>query len=331
LSRSRYSYQVEPGQQITDEYLVQNTGTTAQTVTVYATDAFNSEDGNFALLNGDERATEAGSWVTFEGGAAQVVVELAPDESRVLLFTMTTPADALPGDHAGGIIVSAISDNGEIALDRRVAIRLYVRVKGELQPNLSVGSIAASYTPAFNPFAGEVTLTTTVQNNGNVALGATTITNVRGIFDIPLSGDVNLEIPELLPGTKRTVTIVVPGVGPWVLLAPHLSLTATVDPGAINPGPLPRVERETSLFAMPWVLVILALIIAAIVLIVRLRRVANNRRAVAWVEYTEAEARRKAREVEERAATTASTAPTAATSAAAPKAKVEKKPALDEV
>lgn len=318
-TRSRYSYQVEPGQQISDEYYVQNSGTTAQSVTVYATDAFNSDDGSFALLNGDQAPSDAGSWVTFDGGASQVTIDLAPAESRVIPFTVTTPADASPGDHAGGIIVSAISESGEISLDRRVAVRLYMRVKGDLQPNLSVGSVAASYTPNINPFAGEVSVTLTVRNAGNVALGADTIANVRGLFGLPLSGDVNVEIPEMLPGTTRTVTMTVPGVGPWVLLSPHVSLTPKIDQGAINPGPLLRVERDTSLFVVPWVLFVLILLIAAVVVVMRLRRRANDRRAAAWLEYTEAEARRKAREDEERAAADLAAAPVAKKTRAAKK------------
>jgi dihydroorotate dehydrogenase (fumarate) len=329
-SRSRYSYQVEPGQQITDEYLVQNTGSTAQKVTVYATDAFNSEDGNFALRDGNEKPTDVGTWVAFEGGATQVIIDLAPGATQVLPFTVTTPADALPGDHAGGIIVSAITDAGTIALDRRVAIRMYVRVKGDLQPNLTVSSIAASYAGDINPFAGKVSLTMTVKNTGNVALGANTVTNVRGLLGIPLSGDVNIEVPELLPGTTRTITVVVPGVGPWVLLSPHVSLAAIVDPGALNAGPLPKAERETSMFVMPWVLLILLVVIAAIIVFVRLRRRMNDRRAQAWIEYTEAEARRVAREEEEAAAALAAAAAAAAPFAAKRPSRAKKPTPVEE-
>ena len=322
-TRSRFSYQVEPGQVINDEYLVVNTGTTAQQVTVYATDAYNGDEGNFDLLEGGEEPTDAGSWVTFEGGADRVVLDLQPEETRVVPFTMTTPADASPGDHAGGILASAISGAGQISLDRRIAVRLYVRVKGDLQPALSVGSIAAEYHGSLNPFAGEVTMTMTVRNTGNVAMGATTVNGVRGILGIPLSGDVNVEVPEMLPGTSREVTTTVTGVGPWLLLSPHVSLRATVDEGALNPGALPSAERETNLFVVPWALLILILVVAVIIVVVRLRRRANDRKAQAWLEYTEAEARRVAREEEERAAAEAAKAAEPAPTKRAP---AKKKP-----
>ncbi|POH66197.1 MULTISPECIES: WxL protein peptidoglycan domain-containing protein [Cryobacterium] len=295
-SRSRFSYQVEPGQQISDEYLVRNSGTTAQSVTVYATDAFNAEDGSYSLLEGDAEPVDAGNWVAFDGGVDTVQVDLAPGASQIIPFTVTVPADAVPGDHAGGIIVSALSPAGQVSVDRRVAIRLYARVKGELQPGLTISSIVSSYRGELNPFAGETSLTISLQNTGNVSLGANTVAQVRGIFGIPLSGLTKIKIPEMLPGSSRTVTLVVPGVGPWVYLNPQVSLAATVDPDALEAGVLPTAERSSDMFVVPWAFVILLVLIGFTLLVVRLGRSRDSARATAWIAYTEAEARRQARD-----------------------------------
>ncbi|TFB84057.1 DUF916 domain-containing protein [Cryobacterium algoricola] len=294
--RSRFSYQVEPGQAVNDEYIVENTGTTTQAVNVYATDAFNAEDGTFALLEGAEAPKDAGSWVTFDNGTGRVSVTLEPGAQQVLPFTVTTPADASPGDHAGGIVVSALSPAGQVSVDRRVAIRLYARVKGLLQPALTISSIESSYEGSINPFAGETKIRVSLTNTGNVSLGANTVSQIKGIFGIPLSGLTDQEIPELLPGSSRTVTLTVAGVGAWVYLNPHVSLAATVDPDALNAGVLPSAERDSSLFVVPWAFLILLLVAAVTWIIVRLSRKRDSTRAAAWVEYTEAEARRKARE-----------------------------------
>jgi len=294
-TRSRFSYQVDPGQQVSDEYLVQNTGTTPQSVTVYATDAFNADDGSFSLLDGGVAATDVGRWVSFDGGSEKVEVTLEPGGQQVIPFTVSVPADARPGDHAGGIIVSALSPAGEVSVDRRVAIRLDARVHGELQPGLTISSITSSYTGELNPFAGETSLTISLQNTGNVSLAANTVAQVRGIFGIPLSDLVRTPIPEMLPGSSRSVTIVVPGVGPWVYLNPSVSLAATVDEDALPPGLLPTAERSSDMFVVPWALVILLLLAGFAWLFVRLSRTRDSARARAWVEYTEAEARRKAR------------------------------------
>jgi hypothetical protein len=177
--RSRFSYEVAPGQQLTDNYSVTNTGTTAQVMRVFSTDAFNTEDGSFGLLDTDAPAVDAGAWVTFENGATYVDVPLEPGESKLVAFTMSVPADASPGDHAAGIVISVTSPQGQILVDRRVATRLYVRVPGDLQAALTVGSISSSYEAQVNPLDGTTTVTFTVRNPGNIALSGTMIVGAR--------------------------------------------------------------------------------------------------------------------------------------------------------
>ena len=294
-TRSRFSYQLEPGQQIADQYQVQNIGDTVQAMTVYATDAFTSGDGSYSLLEGAAEPKEVGSWVRFTGGVTRVTLTLKPGASQILPFTLKVPADAGPGDHAGGILVSAVSETGEVNLDRRVGTRLYARIKGELQAGLTITSIAASYTPDFNPFVGRTAVTYTVTNNGNVALGANVVAKVGGLFGIPLVERSTSTIPEMLPGESRTMASNVTGVGQWVFLNPVVDLAATIDTDALNPGPLPSAQRDTTLFVVPWMLVGLIVLAGLTWLIARLSRHRNNKRALAWVEYTEAEARRNAR------------------------------------
>jgi len=100
----------------------------------------------------------------------------------------------------------------------------------------------------------------------------------------------------MLPGSSRTVSLVVPGVGAWVFLNPHVSLTATVDPDALSAGALPSAERDDTLFVVPWALLILLVVATVTWLLLRLGRRRDARKATAWIEYTEAEARRKASE-----------------------------------
>jgi dihydroorotate dehydrogenase (fumarate) len=290
-SRSRFSYRVDPGQAVADQYFVQNTGTVAQKVTIYATDAFNSEDGGFALLDTSETPSDVGSWVLFDGGVSRVDLTLAPGESRVVGFTMTVPAEATPGDHAGGIVVSAQSDGeGQVVLDRRIATRLYARVKGDLFPLLAISSIDAKYTgDFFNPFGGTATITTTLSNTGNVSLGASVVAGVNGVFGIPLTQFVRLEVPELLPGTTRTYSFEVTGVGAWIYLNPYISLLGTIDEDAIVPGPMPVMARSVSLFVVPWHFLIALIVVGAVIIGMRARARSNEDRAAEWIAYAAAQ------------------------------------------
>jgi len=292
--RSRFSYQVDPGQHLDDFYLVRNTGTTVQNMKIFSTDAFDTPRGEFSLLDTKASPRDSGSWVTFPNGSNSLTVPLAPGESKIVSFRLTVPADASPGDHAGGIVVSVATPQGNIVVDRRIATRLYVRVKGALQAALTVSSITSTYHLALNPFAGSTRVKFTVKNNGNVALGANLVASIKTYFGIGASGLQRTSVAELLPGSTRVVTVDVPGVAQLGYLNPHVSLVPTVDPDALNPGPLRDVERDTTLFVTPWWLLILLVIAAAIVVVVRIRRRLDGSRAAAWIEHTEAEARRKA-------------------------------------
>lgn len=289
-NRSRFSYQLDPGQTISDEYFVQNTGTADQAVTIYATDAFNSDNGDFALLDTSETPRDVGSWVVFDGGVSRVDLTLEPGQSRIIGFTLNVPAEATPGDHAGGIVVSAQTNGEQVVLDRRIATRLYARIQGDLLPQMAISSIDASYNGEFfNPFGGTATITTTLSNTGNVSLGANVVAGVNGLFGIPLAQFVRIEVPELLPGTTRTYSFEVTGVGAWVFLNPYVKLAGTIDADAINPGPMPTAERSVAIFVVPWHFLLLLLVAGVILLQIRSRSRTNEQRAEEWIAYVAAQ------------------------------------------
>lgn len=294
--RTRFSYSVEPGQQVTDNYVVKNTGTTTRTLKVFATDAYNTEDGSYGLLDTDAVPTDGGSWITFDGGATSLDIPLDPGASQVIPFTVTVPADAAPGDHASGMVISSTATDGQILVDRRVATRLYIRVPGDLQPGLTISSIAADYQGEFNPFTGQTNVTFTVQNTGNVALGATMVAGVNTYFGIGAGEQTRQDLAEMLPGATRTITMTVSGIGQLGYLNPYVSLQPTVDSDALDPGPLAQVNRDTITFAIPWLLLVVIVLGLGIWGFLVLRRRRDEKTAREWIAYTEAEARRKARE-----------------------------------
>ena len=203
-TRSSFSYELQAGQQITDYFLASNTGTTALTATVFSTDAFNSDDGGFALLDTAAAPTDVGGGVAFDG-AKKVEIPLQPGESKVVTFVLTVPADARPGDHPGGIVMSVQKGDGQVLVDRRVGTRLYVRVPGDLQPVLTVSSFTASYDGKWNPFDGTTNITATVKNTGNVALAGEALIGVKGPFGIPVGKASTDLVDELLPGGETTL------------------------------------------------------------------------------------------------------------------------------
>jgi hypothetical protein len=290
--RTRFSYSADPGQTVTDQVLVGNTGNARQDFTVYATDAYNSSDGTFSLLATADTPTALGSWVKFDNGEDRIQFSLDPDEVRLLTFTVAFPADATPGDHAGGLVASVIENGQQVNLDRRVATAMYARVSGELQPRLTVSSFDAAYQGDWwNPFNGTVKMLYTVTNSGNVALAANVTGSVNTWFGVPAAGQQGAGLPTLLPGNSATYELAVQGVGQWLYLNPAVTLRPFVD--ATDPALqvlVPPVSRDGVVWAVPWMLLILLVIAAAIYLFVRWRRRRDEVRAQEWIEYTEQQA-----------------------------------------
>jgi hypothetical protein len=299
--RSRFSFEMGPGQSLTDKYYVINNGTVAQHIVVYPTDAFNADNGDFALFAATDEPRDVGTWITFDG-QTKLELDLEPGKSQVIPFQVTVPADARPGDHVGGIVASVLSPDGQVRLERRVATRLYVRVSGDLQPGFTIGPLTTSYDATINPFNGTVKATFTLTNSGNVVLGAKATSSVSGFFGIPLSGEVTKEIPELFPGATRSYTVEIPGVWQWIWANVKVSLVAVPADGDRAVGAMPSTQRDAAVWGVPWVLLVVVLILVIILLFRRSMKRANQKRAAAWLEYTEAEARRRARDEADQAA-----------------------------
>ena len=203
--RTRFSYQVDPGQRVDDSFLVVNTGTAAQAFTVVGTDAFNDDEGEFALLPTADEPKTIGQWVRFENDANRIEFTLGPGERRVLPFRIELPAEATPGDHVGGLVASVVTPGEQVNVDRRVGTRIYARVSGQLQPRLSVSSIDASYSGDWwNLLNGTVTVRYTVDNPGNIALAGNVTGGVNTWFGIPVFSDSAGAIDELLPGNTSS-------------------------------------------------------------------------------------------------------------------------------
>lgn len=294
--RTRFSYSADPGQQLSDYYLVRNAGTLPQTFTVLATDAFNDEAGDFALKATAEAPADLGTWVMFENGDSRIQFELQPGESRLLPFTVTVPANATPGDHSGGIVASVVTPEAQVKIDRRLGTRMYVRVSGDIQTGLAVGQLSGSYSGDWwNPFTGSLTLRYTVENIGNIALASNVSIGLNTWFGIPLSTVAGDAIPELLPGGTRTYETEVPGIAAWGYLNPWVKLNPFVEgDDATKRLQVQATTRDAIVIAMPWMAVAVLVLIALIIGFRAWRRRVDAQRAAAWIEYTEAEARRKA-------------------------------------
>jgi dihydroorotate dehydrogenase (fumarate) len=274
--RQRFAYQLKPGQKVTDNVEVANRGSAPLTLRVYATDAYNSPDGAFALLTSKQAPAGVGTWADFgqrckpATGPACVIpswatVTLKPGTRAVIPFTLTVPADARPGDHAAGLIASLVAGKGQVSVESRVITRMYVRVAGPLQPVISIGGLKTSLAGGVGLTGHALGITYTLTNTGNVALRGHVDVWVDGPFGNQVASAPTVTTPELLPGQSRTLSARLPGVSQEGLLSANVRLRPFVDAKALAPGHLADTQRDASIAAVPWLLVvILALALAGL-------------------------------------------------------------------
>ncbi|WP_394554033.1 WxL protein peptidoglycan domain-containing protein [Agromyces sp. MMS24-JH15] len=270
-TRENYAYRVDAGETIEDAIVIANHDDAPIALDVYAADGFTSESGQLDVAPRSATPRDLGSWLV--PAADRVVVP--PGEAIEVPFTVEVPANATPGDHAGGILTSLVDPEADqgLTVDRRLGIRIHLRVDGALAPELAIDDLRVGYEGTANPFgAGEATVRYTVRNAGNVRLSAGQAVTVAGPFGmLPVAAAGLADVPELLPGETWPVEVRVAGV------LPTFAVTATValDPRAPERADVDAepVEAIAAAPAIPWVLLVVALLIAAgVVLGLRLAR-----------------------------------------------------------
>ncbi|MGD8194391.1 WxL protein peptidoglycan domain-containing protein [Herbiconiux sp. P18] len=263
--RTSYSYALDPGTSVEDTLVVVNHGAEALDLGVYAADGYTTDSGQFDVVVGGAESTAVGAWLH----SANPTVHLEPGATADLPFTLTVPENATPGDYAGAIVTSlAQTDDAQgINVDRRLGIKVSLRIGGDLTPGLAVENMHVDYDGGWLPFvAGDATVGYTLHNTGNAVITAEQAAGVSGPFGwFQADAEAIPAAPQLLPGESWTVSVPVSGVPPLFLL----TATATVAPVVLDASgsttSLDPVSAEATGWAVPWTLVITGLVVLALV------------------------------------------------------------------
>ncbi|MGW1047369.1 WxL protein peptidoglycan domain-containing protein [Streptomyces sp. NPDC002547] len=261
--RSSYSYNVNPGGQIKDAMVVANHSNTPLRLALYAADGFTTDTGRLDLLTKDKKSVGIGAWVHADRDS----VVIKPGKTVQIPFTVAVPAHATPGDHVGGILTSLkqSDDAAGINVDRRLGIRVKLRVSGVLKPKLTIENLHVDYSGSPNPFAkGEATVTYTIHNTGNATLSARQELSVTGPFGwLRTNAGGPAALPELLPGESWKVKLPVHDVAPAVNLTANATLTPLLTDASGSTTPLKPVEATAHGWAIPWTLLLLLVVLVA--------------------------------------------------------------------
>ncbi|RYV49983.1 DUF916 domain-containing protein [Pengzhenrongella frigida] len=275
--RTRFELQADVSAAVTDRVLVANASTAEQTFAVYGADAYNTPAGGYDLRAAATAPTDVGLWVTTD----TPTVTIAALSTAVVGFTVTVPEGASPGDHAGGVVVSLVNPTPTadgVLLDTRVAVRLNVRVPGELTPSLEVRAVHASATGSWLPFAPAPTeVSYEVANTGNVKIIGKPRIRVTGPLGLELATGVAVDTQEVLPGQSVTVRSLLDGVAPIGLVAAVVDVDMVAAPGPDTEIPLVSSTASSPFFVVSWTGLAVVLLVAALAWLL-VRRARQRRR-----------------------------------------------------
>jgi hypothetical protein len=265
------------GASVRDSVTLWNYGDTDLLFKIYAKDAFNTAEGGFDLLTATQPSTDVGGWVALE----QSTVRVPARSGLPVPFTLTVPPNATPGDHAAGLVASLATSGApdaerNVLVDHRVGSRLYLRVPGVLNPSLTIDEVEATYRHVVNPVgSGELDVTFTVTNAGNIRLKGSQKVTLSGPFGRTLQERALDDLPELLPGTsvRRTERF---SVAPLVRISADVTITPIVGGGRTGDVVPEATTRSSSVWAMPWTLLA---VLAALLVGWRITRRVRRRRS----------------------------------------------------
>lgn len=257
--RTYLEHELQPGASADDAIAITNHGESELTVRVFATDAFSDpRSGGFSLLPSGEAPRDAGAWVHLAASEVTIPARATAEVPVVI----SVPADAEPGDHAGGLVTAYTSDavdqDGQpVLLESRIAMRLYLQVAGERRPSLAVEDAWSTFTPGAHQVTGTLRVAYTVRNTGNTRLGADEDLRAQGPFGVGLRSPALSTVAELLPGDRVRREVVVEDVPAALALTTRIAVT----PVDLRTGTeLAPVVVTTGTSAVPW-LALLALVL----------------------------------------------------------------------
>jgi len=196
-TRSYFVFDAQPGQTITNNVRVLNTGSAAGTARLYAVDSTTGQTSGTVFLSQADPRHDAGAWLSL---AAQDVT-LNSGQSQVVSFTLTIPTGVRPGQHVGGIVAEdtqlqtseAEATGAKVAglhvnVQTRTIVAVQVNLPGAAVQQLDISGVAPGGQN------GNQVVTIGLHNSGDVMLqpkGSIQIADSRGqvLQDLPLTLD----------------------------------------------------------------------------------------------------------------------------------------------
>ena len=202
LSPVKKVYRVDPGSTTSDTLTIINDGALDYTFITY-TRPYSVKDEQYEPdFFTIKTNTDIDSWVKF----SQKSFEVKAGETKVIPYTLTVPANAVPGGHYGVLFAEtqpqAVKPSGSfVERKKRVGSLIYATVNGDFKTGGSFGAVETPYLQFKAPLISSVA----VENSGDSDFAVDTVYAVSDLFG-------NRKFTEtkqfqILPRTKRVIQL----------------------------------------------------------------------------------------------------------------------------
>jgi len=254
-NRGHFIYSAPPSGVIRDYVAVANHSLKKVTVRLLSRDATSTSEAPFVPQESAADPVDVGSWIALE----KTTVTLKPRTQTIIPFVLGVPESATPGDHVGAIMLSLLAHEPTkpgVYVEHRVGVRVYLRVDGQLTPELAVTDVSGDWDGGWAMSGrGTTTVTYTVRNTGNVRLGADQLVQVSRSLGLAGLSAEPTSIAEILPGGS----MVVHATFPAALGSGSMETRVTVTPKPVtldSVSDLVVVGSTMTISAWPWALVL---------------------------------------------------------------------------
>lgn len=208
ISPLNFDLTADPGDTLTNEFMVYNSGSTTLNVRLTVEDFLPvGEEGRVRLFEPDpelDRIASLAKWTTIESD----VVSLEPRQQAKINFIIEVPEDAEPGTRYGSIVVN-IGDIGAVegggsAVVQKVGALVLLSVSGEVEEKLIVKEFKG---PDFQEY-GPIDFVLKLENQGTVHLRPKGFVVVNDWRNNKVA-ELYISQSAVLPGAVRLINI------PW--------------------------------------------------------------------------------------------------------------------
>jgi hypothetical protein len=254
LPDGHFTYALEPGTEIEDGIEILNFTAEPLTFDVYGADLRTARDGGFAPAPRGAAAEVSGDWIV----PAVPSIEVAPNRSATVAFTVSIPIGTAPGDHPGAIVVerqTEPADGAGITFQPRLAQRVLINVPGEVDLGVELGALTAVHED------GQVRFELPVRNTGNVTFTTSGTVEIE-VWGRERSLSLSPDGVYAVPGGEATLTSV------WVdpPFLGRATANAELDVTVGNDAPVRATSTSITVWLVPWTALLLALALLLLLL-----------------------------------------------------------------